>query len=389
MSVNTTYQEHYWTYATDYEVDKNTGKFSLVNPQTCKYNESGCITDKVKSGNNIYIVLNYAPNNTNTTNTLISNTTNLSNLYRITDATNSASLKCKRISNVPHSIEHELSMAPDAYGNSYYYRGGIKDNYLELNNVCFRIVRIEGDGSIKLTLAKEGTCSSITSSDINSALINNGITKTNYGYTYEEFGWDDEYNETFEFGRFDYENSPNGMYNALKTWYNAKLNSVQSKLKYETWYFGDTLSDYEDKYQEVISAYQGPVQEFTWSYKSALRLNNKNITYQCSSGEDVVTEYIGALTADEFLYSGGGFYSTYNNLFYLAQNVNSEYFLLTYDGFCTIDYGDCASSIDARGFLTSTCPGWSNNSIRPAVTLKSGTLIDSGDGTQTNPYKIK
>ena len=51
--------------------------------------------------------------------------------------------------------EKILSIAEDDYGTSYYYRGSTKDNYIEFNNMCWRIVRIEGDGSIKIILAKE------------------------------------------------------------------------------------------------------------------------------------------------------------------------------------------------------------------------------------------
>jgi hypothetical protein len=43
--------------------------------------------------------------------------------------------------------------AEDNYGMSYYFRGSVQDNYVLFNNMCFRIVRIEGDGSVKLIYA--------------------------------------------------------------------------------------------------------------------------------------------------------------------------------------------------------------------------------------------
>jgi len=42
--------------------------------------------------------------------------------------------------------------APDDYGTSYYYRGPVKNNYVNFAGFMWRIVRINGDGSIRLIL---------------------------------------------------------------------------------------------------------------------------------------------------------------------------------------------------------------------------------------------
>jgi len=44
--------------------------------------------------------------------------------------------------------------AVDDYGTSYVYRGTIRNNYVEFANMIWRIVRINGDGSIRLVLEK-------------------------------------------------------------------------------------------------------------------------------------------------------------------------------------------------------------------------------------------
>ena len=43
--------------------------------------------------------------------------------------------------------EKILSVTLDDYGTSYYYRGNPIDNYVNFAGMCFRIVRIEGDGT--------------------------------------------------------------------------------------------------------------------------------------------------------------------------------------------------------------------------------------------------
>ncbi len=49
------------------------------------------------------------------------------------------------------SAESENSLlcsATDNYGTSYYYRGNVSNNYVYFANIYWRIVRINGDGSI-------------------------------------------------------------------------------------------------------------------------------------------------------------------------------------------------------------------------------------------------
>ena len=51
------------------------------------------------------------------------------------------------------SAESENSLlcsAPDNYGTSYYYRGNVQNNYVYFAGFYWRIVRINGDGSIRI-----------------------------------------------------------------------------------------------------------------------------------------------------------------------------------------------------------------------------------------------
>ena len=51
------------------------------------------------------------------------------------------------------SAESENSLlcsAPDNYGTSYYFRGNVSNNYVKFANFYWRIVRINGDGSIRV-----------------------------------------------------------------------------------------------------------------------------------------------------------------------------------------------------------------------------------------------
>ena len=56
------------------------------------------------------------------------------------------------ITDASASTEAVMSLAPDDYGISYYFRGNVQNNYVRFAGMCWRIVRITGDGSIKLAL---------------------------------------------------------------------------------------------------------------------------------------------------------------------------------------------------------------------------------------------
>ena len=56
------------------------------------------------------------------------------------------------ITDASASNEAVMSLAPDDYGISYYFRGNVQNNFVSFAGMCWRIVRITGDGSIKLAL---------------------------------------------------------------------------------------------------------------------------------------------------------------------------------------------------------------------------------------------
>ena len=76
------------------------------------------------------------------------------------------------------SNEAVMSLAPDDYGISYYFRGNVQNNFVSFANMCWRIVRITGDGSVKLALYDY--------SSANCTNTGNTLAFARYhGYTYE------------------------------------------------------------------------------------------------------------------------------------------------------------------------------------------------------------
>src|SRR5699024_8456735 len=75
--------------------------------------------------------------------------------YRVTSAV-------KHTYNAVDALDSEIGLyaAEDDYGTSYYYRGNVKNNYVSFAGFTWRIIRENGDGSVRMIYS--GTSPSAT-----------------------------------------------------------------------------------------------------------------------------------------------------------------------------------------------------------------------------------
>ena len=101
--------------------------------------------------------------------------------------------------------------------------------------------------------------------------------------------------------------------------------------------------------------------------------------------------YVGTLTADEMSFAGAINLTNYN--YYLMNNYSKYgskgliFWSLSPGGFYEEGGYDSAFSLVYKGFLSNSVLYGSYYS-RPAVSLKSGSVITEGDGTLEIPYII-
>ena len=79
--------------------------------------------------------------------------------------------------------ERVLNSAPDDYGTSYYFRGNVLDNYVSFAGKTWRIVRINGDGTVRLVLddvAKDSS-GNVIKTTFNSSTNDNAYVGYMYG----------------------------------------------------------------------------------------------------------------------------------------------------------------------------------------------------------------
>ena len=374
-----------YTYASDYTIDAN-GKFTLVNPQTLKYSE-GYETLKGK-----YIV-----SISGSSSTTAATSSSISTIYKVSPTEVTANSFNYISVNKYVSTEKVMATTVDDYGTSYYYRGGVENNYVTFANKCWRIVRIAGDGSVKLVLEdQDEPCSTSMNGNWNIPVSNaeGASTSGNFGYTVNA---NDQYLLNYLNG------DSSSMASAFKNFQTTELSSYLSDLKEGEWCLADkayasssadvtTATPLTEAEKQAIQAEWG-----SYYYDSYVRLmgnSTKQPTLKCNGTKmdkfaDKTTMYVGALTADEIVYAGAA--ANWNYAYYLLNDYQRglplHWWALSPVSFD--DYIDSAFSVNYYGNLNGSVGVSRTSALRPSVSLKSSTgVVAGGEGTLAKPYVV-
>ena len=393
-SVSSTYQAYYFTYGTGYTA--NGSKFNLTGTAVTADTYANSYSSLVGK----YFVSSSASSNGSSTAGTMKTTTNLSSVYYVVSAT-SSSYTYKQITSNKNTTEALLASTEDDYGTSYYFRGAVKNNYVQFANKCWRIVRINGDGSVKLVLHNDNTSNASSPC----ASSNNSTTAAFARYSGSSYTsvFNSNYNDNayigFMYGATgasDYASThantnKSDILKNLETWYTNNLTSYESKLADTIWCndkstvsgglgYGTNATDY-GAYNRLASTKQptlkcpndnngGKLSKFT---VDDTKNGNGNLTYK-----------IGLLTADEIAFAGSIAY-TYNRSTYLQENTGTTWWWsLSPDNF----YGSYADVwVVYSGYLDGNGV-FINGGLRPVISLISSTNV-TGDGTSENPYVVE
>ena len=296
-----------------------------------------------------------------------------------------------------------LASAEDDYGTSYYFRGAVKNNYVEFANKCWRIVRIVGDGSVKLILHNDNTTKVANPCDSSNNSGNAAFARYS-GETYTS-AFNTNYNDNayvgFKYGTVgasDYASAhantnKSTILTNLEIWYNNNLTAYESVIDNSVWC--------NDKTNVTDTTFN----PWNWSNINGLGYG-KNVTYygatqrlvntngsaggtgpslKCNGELSKINSKVGLITADELALAGYAA-GTGNTTTYLQENATDTYWwsLSPYSF-----YGVYASvwSVDgSNGFFDFNNV---NNTfgVRPSISLKSTTNV-TGNGTSDSPYII-
>ena len=326
--------------------------------------------------------------------------------------------------------ETVLASTEDDYGTSYYFRGAIENNFVEYANMCWRIVRVTGDGSIKLVLYNYNGLTSTNNTPSSSTPCN----ETGYDYALARYEGD-TYTSAFNTSHNDNayvglmygtagtssytethaNNNPSTILTNLNKWY---TNVLSKQANFKDSQLADTIWC-NDKSVVTDTSFNPGSYTLGTNYGAGTNVNYYSTTKRFRSnsgstggtGPSLIcpndnnggnlskftvsdTEYgngalngyskTGLLNVDEITFAGGGYDD--NTTYYLMGNDGDQWLTLSPNSF-----NDNAAHVlgvrGSHGDLGDNIVS-DNLGVRPSLSLVSNIKIFSGDGTATDPYKI-
>ncbi|MCM1052640.1 MAG: hypothetical protein NC483_01495, partial [Ruminococcus sp.] len=271
----------------------------------------------------------------------------------------------------------------DDDGVTYYYAGNPTDNWVEFGGYYWRIIRINGNGSIRMIY--QGTEPNTTGdgTQIGTSSFNSNRDDNAYvGYMYGSL--DISYEET-----------------------HANTNDSAIKIALDNWYVTSGLLELQDKYIDVNAGFcndrsitygNGYGSVPTTNYSGYSRLRFVEPSYKCNRiskdlftiknadfGNRALIYPVGLITADEVSYAG---------IYEINSKPNN--YLYTGNWYWTITPGrfntSSANLTAARNMAVAVdVVGWyevrNSYGIRPVINLRSDVTF-TGEGTISNPYKV-
>ena len=267
----------------------------------------------------------------------------------------------------------------------YYYAGNTTNNWVKFGGFYWRIIRTNHDGSIRLLYV--GTSHDKTEGYIGKSVFNSKNDDPMYvGYMYGTSG-------SLTNNRTNTNSSTIKTY--IDTWYQNNLTNYTKYLSTSAVYCNDRNEQTEGSYSTSSEFY----------FASHKRLfTDKTPTYNCSDIRDAFSvdntsaklNYpIALMTADEIAFAGG-------TTWYASMSTPYAWFISNSSRTQVSNYWWSLSpyrwygNVAFEWFWNSGNAGLSNDNgvyynggVRPAISLKSCTKWNSGDGTAENPYIIQ
>ena len=273
--------------------------------------------------------------------------------------------------------------ATDAYGTSYYYRGNVTNNYVKYAGFYWRIIRINGDGTIRMIYGGTKAYENGTASDdiqIGTSAFNNNSDDNAYvGYMYGKAGA-----STYAETHANINNSTIKTY--IDTWYENNIKGTTNEK-----YIVDNIFCNDRSFSSTNSG-TGTGKSYTkynWAYwhpsKTSLKCPQQNDAFTVSDtiyGNGALTYPVGLLSTDEVVLAGNwndfsGFsYLQIGSYWWTSSPAYAEgaayVHILTSGG--DANYIDDSVSRPDLG-------------VRPVLNVTK-EVLQNGNGTIDNPYTL-
>ena len=295
-----------------------------------------------------------------------------------------------------------LASTEDDYGTSYYFRGAVTNNYVEFANKCWRIVRVGGDGSVKLILHNDNTAGVANPCD--SANNSASAAFARYSETTYTSAFNTNYNDNayvgFKYGTVgasDYATTHANTNNStiltnLEAWYNNNLKTYEKVIADTVWCNDKTVTDKTYNpwnwsnvnglgYGTNVTIY-GATQRLVSTSRSA---GGTGPSLKCNGELSKITSKVGLITADELAFAGYAF-NIGNTTTYLQENATDSRWWSLSPNYFIGDRANVWLVYGSNGNFDYNSV-YSAGGVRPSISLKSTTNV-TGNGTSSSPFII-
>lgn len=282
----------------------------------------------------------------------------------------------------------------DDLGNSYYFRGNVTNNYVYFAKNWWQIIRINGDGTIRMIYTSNPNDSTANQYISRSSFNNNSNDNAYVGYMYGTAG-SSTYNATHT------NTNSSTIKTVIDTWYQNNLSSYSK-------YIADAIYCNDREVVQVnnvggmtltgngAGTNESAYAVFNRTYVNhapTLKCKNKNDRFTTSStlGNGTLTNPIALITSDEVVMAGGSGFDpatmTYitNDNYYLFP-ANGDYWYWTMTPFAFAGGDASVGRVSRDGYVSGNLVRY-NRAVRPVVSLKSDA-ISGGVGTVNNPFYV-
>ena len=248
----------------------------------------------------------------------------------------------------------------DNDGEVYYFAGNPTDNWVSFGGFYWRIIRINGDGTIRLMYQGTEATTTGVETQIGSSVFNNSFVQNEYvGF---------KYTDGIQHGS----DSDSAILTYLTNWYVSNLINYEEYIDVNTGFCSD---------RNLRDGSSWSSTGYTYQYYAAYDrlVDGKSPSFKCDNIDNFQIP-TALITADEIAYAGG-VWNTSNYGFYLY--TAQDYWTMTpsvFNGTANNFALNRMSSLIANSVSGSF-------GVRPVINLKADVTI-TGSGTSTDPYVV-
>ncbi len=279
-----------------------------------------------------------------------------------------------------------LYQGTDDYGTTYYYRGNVKNNNVYFAGYYWQIVRINGDGSIRLIY--NGSTKNATGVKQS---INNRTYQFNSNYNdpaYVGYMYGDPDADTFD--EVHANTNSSSIKNNIDTWYKTNIvdkgygNYISNAVGFcgdRTLYSENGINITQNSYFGTYGRYVQNTAQFTCPNIE----RDLYTTTDSSIGNKALTYPVGLITYDELIFAGmDGNHINKLSWIYSVQN----YWTMSPSNFSATNKLSIEWGVSNNGYINHWWNVGDGVGVRTVINLKPDVKITGGTGTANDPFIV-